>query len=56
MGLMMLAAGPGSTLDIAAKGIDADTALQALTALVDDGFGEIPDEDTEAQQQSVDKP
>jgi phosphocarrier protein HPr len=40
MGLMMLAAGPGSMLDIVAQGPDAEAALAALVALVNDGFGE----------------
>jgi phosphocarrier protein HPr len=40
MGLMMLAASPGSTLDISAQGPDAEAALAALVALVKDGFGE----------------
>lgn len=40
MGLMMLAAGPGSTLDIVALGPDAEAALAALVSLVQDGFGE----------------
>jgi phosphocarrier protein HPr len=40
MGLMMLAAGPGSQLLIRAEGSDADAALAALIALVKDGFGE----------------
>ena len=40
MGLMMLAAGPGSTLAIEAQGPDAEAALAALIALVEDGFGE----------------
>jgi phosphocarrier protein HPr len=40
MGLMLLAAGPGSTLDIEAQGPDAEAALAALMALVKDGFGE----------------
>jgi len=40
MGLMMLAAGPGSTLAIEAHGPDAEAALAALMALVADGFGE----------------
>jgi phosphocarrier protein HPr len=40
MGLMMLAAGPGSTLAISAQGPDAEAALAALLALVNDGFGE----------------
>ena len=40
MGLMMLAASPGSMLDIEAQGPDAEAALAALVALVKDGFGE----------------
>ena len=40
MGLMMLAAGPGSTLEIQAQGPDAEAALAALLTLVADGFGE----------------
>jgi phosphocarrier protein HPr len=40
MGLMMLAASPGSTLDIIAQGPDAEAALAALVGLVKDGFGE----------------
>ena len=40
MGLMMLAASPGSSLLISAKGPQAPEALEALVALVEDGFGE----------------
>ncbi len=40
MGLMMLAAGPGSTLEIIAVGPDAETALDALCRLVEDRFDE----------------
>lgn len=40
MGLMMLAAGPGSQILIKANGAQADAALTALVALVQDGFGE----------------
>ena len=40
MGLMMLAAAPGSTICIQATGPDAEAALDALEALVTDGFGE----------------
>ena len=40
MGLMMLAAGPGSTIDITAKGEDAEAALEALSALVENRFDE----------------
>ncbi len=40
MGLMMLAAGQGSTICVEAEGADAVAAIAALTALVEDGFGE----------------
>ncbi len=40
MGLMMLAAGPGATLEITARGADGDAALNALAALVAGGFDE----------------
>ena len=40
MGLMMLAAGPGSTLHITAEGKDGPEALEALVTLVETGFGE----------------
>ena len=40
MGLLMLAAGPGVTLLIEAEGPDATAAIEALSALVADGFGE----------------
>jgi len=40
MGLMLLAAGPGSTLHIVAEGPQGPEALQALVALVEAGFGE----------------
>jgi phosphocarrier protein len=40
MGLMMLAAGPGSEILIVAEGNDRQKALDALVALVADGFGE----------------
>lgn len=40
MGLMMLAAGPGSTLHLSAVGPQAPEALEALVALVEAGFGE----------------
>ena len=40
MGLMMLAAAPGTTLTIAASGPAADEALGALAQLVADGFHE----------------
>ncbi len=40
MGLLMLAAGPGTALLISATGAEAPEALEALEALVADGFGE----------------
>jgi phosphocarrier protein HPr len=40
MGVMMLAAGKGSTVMIDAEGPDADAALAALTRLIADRFGE----------------
>ncbi len=40
MGLMMLAAGPGSQLHIIAEGPEGPEALEALVTLVETGFGE----------------
>jgi phosphocarrier protein len=40
MGLMMLAAGPGSTVDLSATGPDAACAIDALVALITGGFNE----------------
>jgi phosphocarrier protein HPr len=40
MGLMMLAAGPGSEIEIRASGAEAEAAVNALVALVEDRFGE----------------
>lgn len=40
MGLMMLAAGPGSTVDLTATGPDAARAIDALVALITGGFNE----------------
>ncbi len=40
MGLMMLAAGPGSQLHITAEGPEGPEALEALVTLVETGFGE----------------
>ena len=40
MGVMMLAAGKGSTVTIEAQGADAPAALAALTKLIADRFGE----------------
>ncbi|RUT30281.1 HPr family phosphocarrier protein [Arsenicitalea aurantiaca] len=43
MGLMMLGAGPGSTILVSASGKQAREALDAITVLVNNGF----DEDSE---------
>ena len=40
MGVMMLAAGQGSSVLLEAEGADADAALAALTKLIADRFGE----------------
>ena len=40
MGLMMLGAGKGSTIELRAEGWDAKEALEALVALVEAGFDE----------------
>jgi phosphocarrier protein len=40
MGVMMLAAGQGSTLTLHAEGEDADALLDGLEALIADRFGE----------------
>ena len=40
MGLMMLAAGQGHSILIEAEGADARAAMEALIALIENGFGE----------------
>jgi phosphocarrier protein len=40
MGVMMLAAGMGTTVLIEASGDDAESAVQALLKLIADKFGE----------------
>ena len=40
MGLMMLAAATGTTIKVDATGSEASAAIAALTALVENGFGE----------------
>jgi phosphocarrier protein len=40
MGLMMLTAGPGTTITVEAVGHDAQAAIDALAELVESGFGE----------------
>ena len=41
MGLMMLGAGKGSTLELQAQGTDAEAAIEALSGLVEAGFHEV---------------
>jgi phosphocarrier protein HPr len=40
MGVMMLAAGPGSTVTVDAEGPDAEQAIDAVGALITSRFGE----------------
>ncbi len=40
MGLLMLAAARGSTIDVTCTGPDAGALMQSLEALVASGFGE----------------
>jgi phosphocarrier protein len=40
MGIMMLAAERGSTLELEAEGADADAQIAAICELVESGFGE----------------
>ena len=40
MGVMMLAAGIGSVVEIEVSGVDEQAAMDALLALIDDKFGE----------------
>ena len=40
MGLMMLAAGPGTRIELRASGPQAAAALEALARLIDGGFDE----------------
>jgi phosphocarrier protein len=40
MGVMMLAAGQGSSVRIEAQGADAEAAIAALTKLIAEKFGE----------------
>lgn len=48
MGVMMLAAECGSTLRIRTEGPEAEAALAALAALVEEGFGEELADDASA--------
>lgn len=40
MGLMMLAAAPGCHIDVVTSGNQAEDVLRAITALIEDRFGE----------------
>lgn len=40
MGLMMLAAGPGSVIEISAEGVDSEQAISAFNDIADYGFGD----------------
>jgi len=40
MGIMMLAAGKGTNLELCAEGVDEDAAIKAISALIEDYFGE----------------
>ncbi len=42
LGILLLAAGQGALLTISAEGLDEMAAVEALVALVDSGFGEMP--------------
>ncbi|WP_169566672.1 HPr family phosphocarrier protein [Sneathiella limimaris] len=46
MGLMMLAAAKGSSINVSVTGPDAEEALSALESLVTDKFGEDQEEET----------
>lgn len=40
MGLMMLAASIGTTVNVVCTGVDATAAMEAIALLIDDKFGE----------------
>ncbi|MEZ4288878.1 MAG: HPr family phosphocarrier protein [Polyangiales bacterium] len=40
MGVLLLCAHPGSSIDVIAEGEDADEAIEAIGALIADRFGE----------------
>lgn len=54
MGVMMLAAEPGTTLTVRADGEDSDEAVEALVELVEDGFGEEDGEEDGAAAAELD--
>lgn len=41
LGIMLLAAGPGSNVKVTAKGNDAEQAVKEIGKLISAGFGEI---------------
>ena len=45
MDLLMLAAHQGSEVDVRATGPDAEAAIDAVTAMIADGFGERDEDD-----------
>ena len=46
MDLLCLGAGVGDEVDMSAIGEDANAALDAVTAMINDGFGELVEDDT----------
>lgn len=40
MGILMLAAAKGTSINVVTQGDDAEQAMEALGTLIDDGFGE----------------
>ena len=40
LGILLLAAAQGSTIEVTAEGLDETEAMEALAALVESGFGE----------------
>jgi phosphocarrier protein len=40
MGLLMLAAPQGSTINVSVSGVDAEEAMKVIGTLINDGFGE----------------
>jgi len=59
MSVMRLAATKGTVLTIVADGGDAEEALEALAQLVNDGFGELEDQEqtgAAAEEQLADPP
>lgn len=45
MDLLCLGAGLGDEVEVASSGCGADRALDAVEALMKDGFGELPDDE-----------